>query len=734
MRTEIGRIVMKLREKWDKQNNSIKLLLKKLRRHDTRVVAASVVIALILCGGLIYISTPVVAANAKEEFKESERENNENTTKKLDELHDYLTQIDEVITDNNEGIKSFSEKADNDKDANDEYKNVVNEKAGALSGNLTGIHDSITNTKSSIENLKEMMESGNKADKEKAASEFAKINSELEKLKADYADARNKNAELMEDLENAVKSGNDTNSKESNTRYEDLLARLSNLDSEMDKRNSDVMSLSDKKFAEINASLENYFNSYDAKFSADISGVKESVNSDITGMKESVNSDISSMKESVNSDISSMKESMNSDFTGMRESVSSDITGMRESVNVDINGLKQHIDTNVKTVNDKLDQVFGRVSNGKKLLASALLTKGVKVDEDATFEQISKAIQNIPVKMVLDSGETAAEIQYEYHYHKNGKGAKTSAAIVSAAEKGGCYTSPVYHKHTDGCYEYVDEYIISTDMSVVNRGFVKNDSGGDAVNRYRCNHCGKEFTGTSGKHRETVYSWDEVKKRDGKVEEISRKQVLKCNKQDGQLEGYAVGCGFVHGQVAAAHLKFNGKNSKYNTSVTAVNTSNMMRTSSVLNLNSKLLVAAPFDFDLPDEPEEAEVKENPEAAALGTSDNVSQKTSDVEASEESAKISESTAKEISNAETEMTQPALESSAGAEGNSDAGCGKGSCEADSCKESGEADSGKESAEDAAKKDENAEEKDKESGDDNETCEGSLEGDAEGVKATE
>ena len=139
------------------------------------------------------------------------------------------------------------------------------------------------------------------------------------------------------------------------------------------------MSLSDKKFAEINASLENYFNSYDAKFSADISGVKESVNSDITGMKESVNSDISSMKESVNSDISSMKESMNSDFTGMRE-----------SVNVDINGLKQHIDTNVKTVNDKLDQVFGRVSNGKKLLASALLTKGVKVDEDARLFHITK--------------------------------------------------------------------------------------------------------------------------------------------------------------------------------------------------------------------------------------------------------------------------------------------------------------------------------------------------------
>ena len=62
---------MKLREKWEKQNNSVKLLLKKLKRHDTMVVAVAVVIALVLCGGLIYLSTPVVAASAKEEFAES---------------------------------------------------------------------------------------------------------------------------------------------------------------------------------------------------------------------------------------------------------------------------------------------------------------------------------------------------------------------------------------------------------------------------------------------------------------------------------------------------------------------------------------------------------------------------------------------------------------------------------------------------------------------------------------
>ena len=70
---------MNFKEKWTKQNNSVKLLLKKLRRHDTVVVAIAVVLAMALCAGLIYFSTPVVTATAREELEQSERENNEKT-------------------------------------------------------------------------------------------------------------------------------------------------------------------------------------------------------------------------------------------------------------------------------------------------------------------------------------------------------------------------------------------------------------------------------------------------------------------------------------------------------------------------------------------------------------------------------------------------------------------------------------------------------------------------------
>ena len=66
---------MKIKDRFEKQNNSIRQLLKKLRRHDTVVVAIAVMIALVLCGGLIYLSTPAMAEAATLELEQSEKEN-----------------------------------------------------------------------------------------------------------------------------------------------------------------------------------------------------------------------------------------------------------------------------------------------------------------------------------------------------------------------------------------------------------------------------------------------------------------------------------------------------------------------------------------------------------------------------------------------------------------------------------------------------------------------------------
>ena len=101
---------MKLFKGKEKGNNSIKDLLKKLKRHDTKVVAVAVVIALILSGGLIYLSTPIVANSATEEFLLNEKETSKETSDKLAEIREYLTELDKTVTNNQKSLRELDEK------------------------------------------------------------------------------------------------------------------------------------------------------------------------------------------------------------------------------------------------------------------------------------------------------------------------------------------------------------------------------------------------------------------------------------------------------------------------------------------------------------------------------------------------------------------------------------------------------------------------------------------------
>ena len=62
------------------------------------------------------------------------------------------------------------------------------------------------------------------------------------------------------------------------------------------------------------------------------------------------------------------------------------------------------------------------MSNGKQGLASALLTKGMEVSQDATFSQFREAILQIPQKLVIGVQEVPGEISYDYHYHTDAEG------------------------------------------------------------------------------------------------------------------------------------------------------------------------------------------------------------------------------------------------------------------------------------------------------------------------
>ena len=261
-RTQKGR-EMKFKKRNDKANNSIRALLKKLKRHDTMVVAIAVVLALALSGGLIYVSTPVVAGAAKEEFIESERETNELTKEKLQEIHDYLEELDRVVTRNQDSLSAINEKTESTETRDsinnslsssteklhtqskeiksdtqkiivetEKITNTISEKVTELDGKLDDVHKNINTTITKIEELRSEFEETNRHNAEQIKKSFEEINTELTTIQKDYEDATKKTRELTiklnAELEKLVKDGNEDLAKalkEDKESHDPLLSR-----------------------------------------------------------------------------------------------------------------------------------------------------------------------------------------------------------------------------------------------------------------------------------------------------------------------------------------------------------------------------------------------------------------------------------------------------------------------------------------------------------------------------
>ena len=81
---------MKIKEKFGKQNNSVKGLLKKLKWHEIKVMAATLVICSAACGGVVYFSTPMVVASTKQSIEKDKVQSEKITTERLNEFYNEI--------------------------------------------------------------------------------------------------------------------------------------------------------------------------------------------------------------------------------------------------------------------------------------------------------------------------------------------------------------------------------------------------------------------------------------------------------------------------------------------------------------------------------------------------------------------------------------------------------------------------------------------------------------------
>ena len=298
---------------------------------------------------------------------------------------------------------------------------------------------------------------------------------------------------------------------------------------------------------ELSALLENRMNRVDQNLTGldknvtglgnNISGLNENVNglgNNISGLSENVsglNENVDGVGKNVESlftRIGELDNGMQTNLTTLQQTFAKQFGDLNVSAGQNTEELKSYLEELNNGLKQDMNQVFTSVSNGKKKLASALLTKGVSTNEDATFAQLAEAILNIDQKLVIGVEEIPGTIRYQYHYHVDASGNQPHTEKSDTA--GGCYTGTHGHVHSveDGCYKEESYHVHRDDCS----GYPIWVDWAPGVEPYW------GFIYTCGEPANAT------------------RRVLICSKQAGSTDYYVPSCGLADGQIIGAEILY----------------------------------------------------------------------------------------------------------------------------------------------------------------------------------
>ena len=298
---------------------------------------------------------------------------------------------------------------------------------------------------------------------------------------------------------------------------------------------------------ELSALLENRMNRVDQNLSGldknvtglgnNIFGLNENVNglgNNISGLSENVNGlnenvdGVGKNVESLFTRIGELDNGMQTNLTTLQQTFAKQFGDLNVSAGQNTEELKSYLEELNNGLKQDMNQVFTSVSNGKKKLASALLTKGVSTNEDATFAQLAEAILNIDQKLVIGVEEIPGTIRYQYHYHVDASGNQPHTEKSDTA--GGCYTGTHGHVHSveDGCYKEESYHVHRDDCS----GYPVWVDWAPGVEPYW------GFIYTCGEPANAT------------------RRVLICSKQAGSTDYYVPSCGLADGQIIGAEIVY----------------------------------------------------------------------------------------------------------------------------------------------------------------------------------
>lgn len=446
---------------------------------------------------------------AQEQLSNTEK----NLTEKLDELHSQIVSTQEQL---NNVYVHIDNTLSNMKD-----QNVADQKE--LLDTLSTIKDNIL---SSLE-----------SDMAEIINKFTSLQASLDKsvieLKAKMDDIHSQITSAQDEIKTLLNQfeGNDVD------RQEETMTGIADVNAAIDNVNLSIVQIN----ADLNTAHQDLVRilgemkaSNDTSFTETISrleSVETNINSAITQDMAEITQQYTNMANNFKVQVDNLSQAMTGKFDSLNQSLAQQFSSITNTITNNTSqsdsSLREYIDQKKAELQQDLNQVFISVSSGKANLASALLTKGVSVNNDASFTEIKDAILNIPQQLLIGVQQIPGNITYHYHYHTDAAG--NSPHSETSTTQGGCYTIAQYHVHSEeaGCYT-VDRWHEHNGGCPGHSGWVDWDGDGYWGWFYECNN---------------------------QPLNASRK-VLNCPKTTSTIEYYNPSCGWVDGQITGAEITY----------------------------------------------------------------------------------------------------------------------------------------------------------------------------------
>ena len=444
------------------------------------------------------------------------------THTKVNEIRTDMESIHTDVTKTLEEISRIMQEMDaQKKQDNTDHKesiteiNRINESVQSVNQTVSRLEDRLNTSYENLKNLVQEVRTTEEKNRELWTQEQTQLTEQQKQLLKEVEESRQETIRSLALVESNLKNMLESDMVQITAAFGSLTAELQT------------------RVQELSALLENRMNRVDQNLSGldknvtglgnNISGLSENVN----GLNENVDG-VGKNVESLFTRIGELDNGMQTNLTTLQQTFAKQFGDLNVSAGQNTEELKSYLEELNNGLKQDMNQVFTSVSNGKKKLASALLTKGVSTNEDATFAQLTEAILNIDQKLVIGVEEIPGTIRYQYHYHVDVSGNQPHTEKSDTA--GGCYTGTHGHVHSveDGCYKEESYHVHRDDCS----GYPVWVDWAPGVEPYW------GFIYTCGEPANAT------------------RRVLICSKQAGSTDYYVPSCGLADGQIIGAEIVY----------------------------------------------------------------------------------------------------------------------------------------------------------------------------------